>query len=218
MFDRNSGEYRRLASLAILKCNSMSNKASLKDTLERVRSCQHCLEHLPHGARPVLQVGRQAKLLIAGQAPGAKVHATGVPFNDPSGDRLRMWMGVDKTEFYDASKIAILPMGFCYPGTGKSGDFPPRKECADLWREELLALMPNIELTLVIGQYAIHWHMPEHKKATLTATVKAWESHWPAQLPLPHPSPRNNIWLKRNDWFEDEIIPSLQRKVRSLID
>ncbi len=189
----------------------------LSQTLERVRSCEHCIEHLPHGARPVLQVGQNAKILIAGQAPGSKVHATGIPFDDPSGDRLRMWMGVDKTQFYDENQIAILPMGFCYPGTGKSGDLPPRKECADLWRDQLLAMMPKIELTLIIGQYAIAWHLPESKKESLTNTVKAWKTHWPKKLPLPHPSPRNNIWLKKNDWFEDTIIPSLQKQVRSLL-
>lgn len=192
-------------------------KKVLDITLENVRTCVHCIENLPHGARPVVQVGANAKILIAGQAPGSKVHATGVPFDDPSGDRLRMWMGVDKTQFYDANKIAILPMGFCYPGTGKSGDLPPRKECAELWRNQLLAMMPEIELTLVIGQYAIAWHLPKVKKETLTNTVKAWRTHWPNQLPLPHPSPRNNIWLKKNDWFEDDIIPSLQQRVKELI-
>ncbi len=189
----------------------------LNETLKQVRSCEHCVKHLPLGARPVLQVGTEARILIAGQAPGSKVHATGVPFDDPSGDRLRLWMGVEKSEFYDANKIAILPMGFCYPGKGKSGDLPPRPECADLWREQLLAMMPNVELTLVIGQYAIAWHLPELKKQSLTNTVKEWRTHWPNQLPLPHPSPRNNIWLKKNAWFEDDVLPSLQNRVRSLL-
>lgn len=192
-------------------------KTLFSQTLERVRSCEHCLEHLPHGARPVLQVGENAKILIVGQAPGSKVHATGIPFDDPSGDRLRMWMGVDKSQFYDVNKIAILPMGFCYPGKGKSGDLPPRKECADLWRDQLLAMMPKIELTLVIGQYAIAWHLPEAKKESLTNTVKTWKAYWPNQLPLPHPSPRNNIWLKKNEWFEGDIIPPLQKRVKSLL-
>jgi len=189
----------------------------LNETLKQVRSCEHCVKHLPLGARPVLQVSTEARILIAGQAPGSKVHATGVPFDDPSGDRLRMWMGVEKSEFYDANKIAILPMGFCYPGKGKSGDLPPRPECADLWREQLLSMMSNIELTLVIGQYAIAWHLPELKKQSLTNTVKEWRAHWPNQLPLPHPSPRNNIWLKKNAWFEDDVLPSLQNRVRSLL-
>lgn len=190
---------------------------NFNSALDAVRSCEHCIEHLPHGARPVVQLDPNAKILIAGQAPGSKVHATGIPFDDPSGERLRLWMGVDKNTFYDATKIAILPMGFCYPGTGKSGDLPPRKECATLWRSELLALMPNIQLTLVIGQYAIAWHLPNMKKNTLTSTVKAWEAHWPTMLPLPHPSPRNNIWLKKNSWFEAEILPSLQDRVKALV-
>jgi len=189
----------------------------LSSTLEEVRSCTHCIEHLPHGARPVVQVSESAKILIAGQAPGSKVHATGVPFDDPSGDRLRSWMGIDKSVFYDANKIAILPMGFCYPGTGKSGDLPPRKECAEVWRNQLLAMMSNIELTLVIGQYAIGWHLPEVKKRSLTNTVKSWRDHWPHQLPLPHPSPRNNIWLKKNDWFEEDVLPSLKQRIKKLI-
>lgn len=193
-------------------------KELLRRTLERVRSCEHCIEHLPHGARPIVQVGESAKILIVGQAPGVKVHATGVAFDDQSGDRLRTWMGVDKTQFYDATKIAILPMGFCYPGKGKSGDLPPRKECAGLWREELLAMMTEVELTLVIGQYAIAWHLPQAREKSLTETVKAWETHWPKKLPLPHPSPRNNIWFKKNDWFEGAIIPQLQERVKSLLN
>lgn len=155
--------------------------------------------------------------MIAGQAPGSKVHASGIPFDDPSGDRLRAWMGIDKQTFYDETQVAILPMGFCYPGTGKSGDLPPRKECAGLWREQLLAMMPKIELTLVIGQYAIAWHLPECKRESLTNTVKARQTHWPIVLPLPHPSPRNNIWLKKNAWFESEIIPALQGRVAELL-
>lgn len=186
-------------------------------TLDEVKACDYCKKHLPHGVRPVVQIDPNASILIAGQAPGSKVHATGIPFDDPSGDRLRSWMGVDKTIFYDATKIAILPMGFCYPGTGKSGDLPPRKECAPLWRDKLLGLMPNIQLTLVIGQYAIRWHLPDEKKQTLTNTVKLWKDHWPAKLPLPHPSPRNNIWLKKNPWFETQIIPSLQDRVKNLV-
>jgi len=156
--------------------------------------------------------------LIVGQAPGSKVHASGIPFDDPSGDRLRMWMGINKAQFYDANQIAILPMGFCYPGKGKSGDLPPRKECAERWRDQLLNLMTEVKLTLVIGQYAIAWHLPKTKKESLTNTVKAWIAHWPDQLPLPHPSPRNNIWLKKNDWFESDVIPSLQKRVKLLLD
>ena len=182
-----------------------------------VRKCTLCEPDLPLGARPVLQVDDQAKILIAGQAPGIRVHKSGIPFTDPSGDRLRQWMGVDKDTFYDATKIAILPMGFCYPGTGKSGDLPPRPECAKTWRAEILAAMPNIELILVIGIYAQKWHMGDVKQKNLTETVKNWRDYWPERLPLPHPSPRNNIWLKKNPWFEQEVIPHLQARVAQLM-
>ena len=167
--------------------------------------------------RRVLQVHAKARILIVGQAPGSKVHASGVPFDDASGDRLRQWMGVERVLFYDAKTVAILPMGFCYPGTGKSGDLPPRRECAPQWRAPLLAAMPNIELTLVIGQYAIAWHLPDVSTKNLTETVRAWRDRWPAVLPLPHPSPRNNIWLKANPWFSDEVVPMLQDQVRALV-
>ncbi len=185
--------------------------------LTKVRACENCELDLPHGVRPVLQIGMQAKVLIAGQAPGAKVHASGVPFDDASGERLRDWMGVDKTTFYDESKIAILPMGFCYPGTGKSGDLAPRKECAELWRRKVLDLMPNVQLVLVIGKYAIDWHLPDARKNNLTNTVKEWRTHWPKHLPMPHPSPRNNIWLKKNSWFENDVLPSLKSRIQELV-
>ena len=185
--------------------------------LSEVRACRLCEAHLPLGTRPVLQVQSGARILIAGQAPGSKVHQSGVPFNDASGDRLRDWMGIDKAMFYDVACVAILPMGFCYPGTGNSGDLPPRPECAPAWRAKLLARMPDIELTLVIGQYAQAWHLKDARDATLTETVMAWRNHWPAVLPLPHPSPRNNIWLKRNGWFEEEVVPALRKRVRDLL-
>ena len=193
-----------------------SHVDDLEMQLTKVRACKHCEADLPHGVRPVLQLGEQAKVLIAGQAPGAKVHASGVPFDDASGERLRDWMGVDKTTFYDASKIAILPMGFCYPGKGKSGDLPPIPRCAETWRQEFLDLLPNIMLTLVIGQYAHDWHLSERAK-TLTDTVKDWASYGAEVVPLPHPSPRNNIWLKKNAWFEVEVIPVLQKRVKELL-
>jgi uracil-DNA glycosylase len=163
-----------------------------------------------------LQVHGDARVLIAGQAPGRKVHASGIPFQDASGDRLRECLGVDAGTFYDPKKIAILPMGFCYPGAGKSGDHPPRPECAPAWRTKLLAMLCNVKLTLVIGQYAQAWHFREQEKATLTETVHAWSEYWPSRLPLPHPSPRNNIWLKRNPWFERDVLPPLRRRVRAL--
>ena len=185
--------------------------------LNDVRACTICAAHLPAGPRPVLQVHARARILIAGQAPGRKVHASGVPFDDASGERLRQWLGVDRDVFYNPERVAILPMGFCWPGTGTSGDLPPRRECAPQWRTRLLAALPNIELTLVIGQYAMAWHLPECAGANLTDTVKAWRRHWPGVLPLPHPSPRNNLWLKANPWFVAEVIPALQRRVTSII-
>jgi uracil-DNA glycosylase len=184
--------------------------------LKEVRACTLCAAQLPLGPRPVLQFHTRATILIAGQAPGSKVHASGVPFQDASGDRLRSWMGVDEATFYDGTRVAILPMGFCYPGTGKSGDIAPRPECAAAWRARLIALLVNVKLTLVIGQYAQAWHLGEQQKPTLTETVQAWRDYWPASLPLPHPSPRNNIWLKRNAWFEADVLPRLRRRVRQL--
>ncbi|GJL77623.1 MAG: IclR family transcriptional regulator [Nitrospinaceae bacterium] len=193
-------------------------KSHFKNLLAEVRDCRLCEEHLPLGPRPILQADPKAKILIAGQAPGRKVHETGVLFNDPSGDRLREWMGIDKDVFYDATKIAVLPMGFCYPGTGKSGDLPPRPECADAWRENLLKGLPKIQLTLVIGQYAQKYHLAGRQSKTLTQTVKAWKEFWPeGLLPMPHPSPRNNIWLKKNKWFEKDVLPALKAKVKTLI-
>ncbi len=170
------------------------------------------------GPRPVVQADSKARILIVGQAPGRKVHETGIPFNDPSGDRLRDWMGIDKDIFYDAAQIALLPMGFCYPGTGKSGDLPPRPECAEAWREKLLAGLPKIQLTLVIGQYAHRYHLAGRQLKTLTETVKAWKDFsGEGLIPLPHPSPRNNIWLKKNEWFEKDVLPALKSQVKKLI-
>ena len=185
--------------------------------LKEVRACSICAAHLPQGPRPVLQADARASILIAGQAPGSKAHATGVPFDDASGERLREWMGIGREQFYDPELVAILPMGFCYPGTGSSGDLPPRKECASQWRARLLQAMPRIELTLVIGQYAMAWHLPDATTKNLTETVRAWREHWPTVLPLPHPSPRNNIWLKVNPWFEVDVVPALQRCVAELL-
>lgn len=187
------------------------------DLLNRVRQCVLCEPDLPFGARPVVQSHKNAKILIAGQAPGLKVHQTGQPFNDASGKRLREWLGVSETAFYDASKFAILPMGFCYPGKGKSGDLPPRKECAPAWRAQLLAELPNIKLTIVLGKYAQAYHLPDSKHLPLTELVRAWQDYWPTHLPLPHPSPRNNIWLKKNPWFEQEVVPKLAAHINTLL-
>lgn len=163
-----------------------------------------------------MQVGPRAPILIAGQAPGRRVHESGIPFDDPSGDRLRDWLGVDKDAFYDPTQIAILPMGFCYPGTGKSGDLPPRPECAPLWREALLAKLKKVELTIVLGRHAQEWHLDVGRR-TLTEVVKDWKKHWPKVLPLPHPSPRNRAWFKNNPWFDEEVVPVLRRRVAKLL-
>ena len=190
--------------------------AELERLLRDARACTICADSLADGVRPVLQAHGEARILVAGQAPGRRVHASGVPFDDPSGVRLREWMGVDEQTFYDPRRVAILPMGFCYPGTGKSGDLAPRSECAPEWRQRLLDQLPELELTLVIGSYAMAWHLPE-AEGNLTQTVAAWKRHRPRVLPLPHPSPRNNLWLKRNPWFADEVLPYLQRRVRRLL-
>ena len=177
--------------------------------LESVRECRLCEKSLPLGPRPVLQIDPQAKILIAGQAPGRRVHMSGIPFDDPSGARLREWLGVSSETFYDPTKVAILPMGFCYPGSGKSGDLPPRPECAETWRQQLLSSLGHVELTLLIGQFAQRWHLGRVDK-NLTETVRAWRDYGPGIIPLPHPSPRNNIWLKRNPWFSESLLPSLK--------
>ena len=186
-------------------------------TVAAVRACEICKPHLPLGPRPVFQIGQTARILVVGQAPGRRVHETGIPFNDPSGERLRSWMGIDRSVFYDSARIALLPMGFCYPGTGKSGDLPPRPECAEKWRKQLLGFLPDVQLTLAIGQYAQAWHLGEQQKDTLTETVKNWKEDWPRALALPHPSPRNNIWLRRNPWLAEEILPVLKDRVRQLV-
>ena len=181
-----------------------------------VRACTRCEPELPLGARPVFQFHPQARILIAGQAPGARVHASGVPFDDPSGARLRDWLGIDETVFYDARRIAILPMGFCYPGTGASGDLPPRPECAAAWRAAFMQRFERLELTVVLGRYAMDYHLGSGKQA-LTEVVRGWQTHWPARLPLPHPSPRNNRWLVRNPWFEAEVLPALRARVAEIL-
>jgi len=190
--------------------------SSLTSLLREVRACTLCAQHLPLGPRPVVQVHESARILIAGQAPGRKVHDTGVPFNDASGERLRAWLGISREVFYDAERVAILPMGFCYPGTGNSGDLPPRPECAPAWRAALLSRLKNLRLTLVIGQYAQASHLPGADES-LTEVVRAWRQHWPAMVPLPHPSPRNNLWFKRNPWFEQELIPVLRNRVKQVL-
>ena len=188
----------------------------LEKLLCEIRACEICAAHLPLGPRPVLQAHRDAPILIAGQAPGRRVHLSGVPFRDPSGDRLRQWMGVSDEVFYDPRKIAILPMGFCFPGSSSSGDHPPRPECAPAWRERVLAQLPHVRLVLVLGSYAQSYHLGPLKRG-VTEAVAAWRDYWPDQLALPHPSPRNQGWFKKNAWFEEDILPELRRRVAELV-
>ncbi len=187
------------------------------ELITQVRACTQCSDELPLGPRPIVQASPSSVILIAGQAPGSKVHASGVPFDDASGDRLRDWLGVDASTFYDAERFAILPMAFCYPGAGTSGDLPPLTRCAANWRQRLLAQLSNVQLTLLVGQYAQNWHLPESKE-NLTARVRDWRRHWPDVLSLPHPSPRNNPWLKKNNWFARDVLPVLRTQVRALVD
>jgi len=192
--------------------------AALDSLLREVRACRLCAEHLPLGPRPVVRMASSARLLIIGQAPGTKVHETGIPWNDRSGDRLRQWLAVDRDVFYDETRIAIMPMGFCYPGVdSKGGDLPPRKECAPAWHERLRAHLPAIELILLVGQYAQAHYLRDRRQATMTETVRAWRDYAPEYLPLPHPSWRNTAWLKKNPWFEGGLVPELSRRVQSVI-
>jgi len=189
---------------------------SCSSLLTEVRACTLCKDHLPLGPRPVLQFHPTARILIAGQAPGSKVHESGVPFDDASGNRLREWLGVTRDVFYNPKQIAILPMGSCYPGTGKSGDLPPRPECAHAWRKQLLSRLRHLEITLVMGKYAQSYHVGE-TGASLTELVKSWRTYWPSMLPLPHPSPRNNLWIRRNPWFEAELLPVLRERAATIL-
>lgn len=192
-------------------------KAETRKLLTQIQACTLCEKHLPLGPRPVVQFHPKARILVVGQAPGRKVHASGKPFDDASGDRLRNWLGVTPETFYNPEQLAIVPMGFCYPGTGASGDLPPRPECAPAWRQKLLPHLEHLELTLAIGRYAHDWHFSGPKRS-VTERVQGWREYWPKIVPLPHPSPRNNLWLRRNPWFEDELIPQLKERVQQLIE
>lgn len=185
--------------------------------LAEVRACRRCEPQLPLGARPILQFDPRARILVAGQAPGRKAHERGIPFDDVSGDRLRNWLGIGREVFYDAARVAILPMGFCYPGTGPGGDLPPRAECAAAWRSRLLAQLPALQLTLVIGRHAAAWHLPESSGEKLSDVVARWRDHWPGVLPMPHPSPRNQRWLRERPWFAREVLPRLRSRVAALV-
>ncbi|MDF1693332.1 MAG: uracil-DNA glycosylase family protein [Zhongshania sp.] len=189
----------------------------LVDVLNDARNCELCARHLPHSPRPVVRAAEGARLLIIGQAPGARVHASGIPWDDPSGERLRDWLGVSQEIFYDESQVAIVPMGFCYPGKGRSGDLPPRPECAPRWHAELLACLPEIQLTLLIGQYAQQYYLASRSR-TLTDTVKNWRKHLPEYFALPHPSPRNYTWLARNLWFARDVLPELKRLTKKCLN
>jgi uracil-DNA glycosylase len=205
-----------------------ATNSDLDRLLASIRACRHCAETpdakpLPHEPRPVLRVSRKARLAVCSQAPGTRVHASGVPFTDASGDRLRDWMGVTPQEFYDEDRVAVIPMGFCFPGQDeKGGDLSPRKECSRLWHPELFAALPQFELVLAIGTYAQRFHLGETAGTSLQETMRDWRKHlrrkapYPV-LPLPHPSWRNNAWLTRNPWFEAELLPVLRRQVKALI-
>jgi uracil-DNA glycosylase len=205
-----------------------ATNSDLDRLLASIRACRHCAETpdakpLPHEPRPVLRVSRKARLAVCSQAPGTRVHASGVPFTDASGDRLRDWMGVTPQEFYDEDRVAVIPMGFCFPGQDEKGaDLPPRKECSRLWHPDLFAALPQFELVLAIGTYAQRFHLGAAAGTSLQETMRDWRKHlrrkapYPV-LPLPHPSWRNNAWLTRNPWFEAELLPVLRRKVKALI-
>ena len=196
----------------------MQNSQELDVLLSRIRRCQICEDYLPLGPRPVLRARTSARLLIVGQAPGTKVHASGTPWDDPSGDRLRHWLGIDKDKFYDQSKIAIVPVGFCYPGRlPKGGDRPPRPECAPLWHPPLMRLLLNVELTVLAGAYAQKQFLGKRRGKSLTETVQAWRIYGPDFIPLPHPSWLTVGWQKRNPWFDSEVLPDLRRRVRRLV-
>ena len=188
----------------------------MKGLISEIRNCTICLPHLEHGVNPVMAASRKSKIAIVGQAPGSIVHKTGIPWDDKSGERLREWMGVSKTEFYNSDLFAIIPMGFCYPGKGKSGDLPPRPECAPKWHELVFQHLNELELVLLIGNYAQKYYLQEAAKGTLTENVKNYKQYLPKYLPLPHPSPRNNIWLKKNPCFDESLVPELQGIIQTI--
>ncbi|MFS1522670.1 uracil-DNA glycosylase family protein [Microbulbifer sp. 2304DJ12-6] len=189
----------------------------LSALLAEIRACHLCEAQLPLGPNPVLQAAGSARLLIVGQAPGTRVHASGIPWNDPSGNRLRNWLSIDRETFYDVSRIAIIPMGFCYPGRGKGGDLPPRPECAATWHQRLLAQLPNVQLTLLVGQYAQRHYLP-HWYGSISENVYHFRDALPAgYFPLPHPSPRNTLWLRRRPWFEEAVVPELRQHIHKIL-
>lgn len=189
----------------------------MKQLLQEIKSCTICKSYLPHGTNPVLAAHPESRIAIIGQAPGRIVHETGIPWDDKSGERLREWMGVDEKEFYNDALIALIPMGFCYPGTGKSGDLPPRKECAPQWHKPLFKAMQKLQLSILIGSYAQAYYLGDRRERNLTETVRNYNQYLPEIIVLPHPSPRNNIWLRKNAWFERELLPVLKSRVNIII-
>lgn len=194
----------------------MTVNRNLKVLLGEIRACQVC--DLPLGRRPIVAAAPGARILLAGQAPGARVHVSGIPWDDASGNTLREWLGMNRVTFYDANQIAIVPMGFCYPGKGHSGDLPPRAECAETWHHRLLPKLTNLELTVVIGAHAQAYHLGQRQKASVTETVRSFRKYLPRYCVLPHPSPRNRPWLVRNPWFETELLPKLRARVRDVLN
>jgi uracil-DNA glycosylase len=190
----------------------------MEKILQQIKNCKACEKYLALGVNPVISASSKSKIVIIGQAPGRIVHNTSIPWNDKSGDNLGNWLGIDEPTFYDADIIALMPMGFCFPGAGKSGDLPPRPECAPLWHDKLLAKMPDIKLVLLIGQYAQHYYLGNRAKTTLTESVRHFKTYLPQYFLLPHPSPRNNIWQAKNEWFGLEVLPELKKQIRNILD
>lgn len=189
----------------------------MRELLQEIRNCTACKAHLKDGVNPIVAASTKSKLIIIGQAPGRIVHQTGIPWNDKSGDNLRKWLSIDEKTFYNSEKIALIPMGFCFPGSGKTGDLPPRKECAPLWHSKLFSSMPDAKLILLIGQYAQNYYLGEQAKNTLTETVQHFKDYLPQYFPLPHPSPRNNIWQAKNEWFGEMVLPELKRQIKKTL-
>lgn len=212
-----AGRRRGVRASAAASPPNAPDSGSLDDLLAAIRACRACEGELPLGPRPVVQAGATARLLVVGQAPGAKVHASGVPWSDASGSRLRDWLGIGEDVFHDASRIAIMPMGYCYPGRGGGGDLPPRRECAQLWHARLLARLPQVRLTLLVGLHAQRHFLGTRARANLTDTVAAHVAYAPSFVPLPHPSPRNTAWFQRHSWFAAEVLPALRERVREAL-
>jgi uracil-DNA glycosylase family 4 len=196
----------------------MASRSKLPLTIAEIKVCRQCAAHLPHEPRPVFTASPSARLLIVGQAPGLKVQQSGIPWNDLSGQLLRTWLQLTPEQFYDDTRIAIVPMGFCYPGKGRSGDLPPRPECAPLWHERLLASMPDVRLILLIGQYAQHYYLRDRMKSSLTETVAHFADYLPRYFPLPHPSPRNRFWFTRHPWFDLQVLPALRTQLQTAFE